>query len=55
MGIIKGVNDERRRVRWSDSKKTTKVFVATLITIIIFIVFVALFSWGIAAIMSLAG
>lgn len=54
MGLFKGVNEERRKVRWSDSKKTSKVFVATIITIALFIIFVALFSWGIAAVMGLA-
>ncbi len=54
MGLFKGVAEEKRKIRWSDSKKSTKVFFATLITIILFILFVALFSWGIAALISLA-
>ncbi len=54
MGLIKNLNEEKRKIRWSDSKKSTMVFFATVITIIIFILFVALFSWGIAAVLNLA-
>ncbi len=54
MGLFKGVNEERRKIRWSSSKKSTAVFIATIITILLFILFVALFSWGIAAVMGLA-
>ncbi len=55
MGLISKVSAEKRKVRWSDSRKSTKVFFATIITIILFILFVALFSWIIAGVMSLAG
>ncbi len=54
MGLFKGVAEEKRKVRWSDSKKSTKVFIATVITILLFIFFVAMFSWVIASVMSLA-
>ncbi len=54
MGLIKNLGQEKRKIRWSDSKKSTKVFFATVITIVLFILFVALFSWGIAAVMNLA-
>ncbi len=54
MGLIKGVVDEKRKVRWSNTKKTTAVFFATIITIILFVLFVALFSWAIASVMNLA-
>ncbi len=55
MGLIKNVSEEKRKVRWSNSKKSTMVFFATIITIILFILFVALFSWIIASVMSIAG
>lgn len=54
MKFFKEVFEEKRKIRWSDSKKSTKVFISTLITIGIFILFVALFSWGIAALIKLA-
>ncbi len=54
MGLIKGINDEKRKIRWSNGKKTTLVFFATIITIILFVLFVALFSWVIASVMNLA-
>lgn len=54
MGLFRGVSEERRKVRWSSSKKSTAVFFATVVTIILFILFVALFSWIIASVMNLA-
>ncbi len=54
MGLMKGVAEEKRKIRWSTSKKSTMVFFATVITIILFILFVALFSWMIASVMNLA-
>ncbi len=54
MGLPKDLAKEKRKIRWSDSKKSTMIFFATLITMLLFILFVALFSWGIAAVMNLA-
>lgn len=52
--FMREVAAEKRKVRWSSSKKSTYVFFATLITITIFIVIIALFSWGVGAIIGLA-
>lgn len=54
MWSLKGLNEERRKIRWSNSSKTTKVFIATIITILIFILIISLFSWGVAAIIELS-
>ncbi len=54
MGLPKELAKEKRKIRWSDPKKSTMVFFATVITIVLFIFFVALFSWAIAAVMNLA-
>ncbi len=53
--FFKEVAVEKRRVRWSTPKKSTYVFFATLITIIVFVLVISLFSWGVASIMALAG
>lgn len=50
MKFLKGVGEEKRKVRWSTSKKASSVFLSTMIVIVIFIVVISLFSWGIAAI-----
>lgn len=54
MGLFKGLAEEKRKTRWSNPKKSTKVFFATIITILLFVLFVSLFSWGIAAVLNLA-
>ncbi|BDU67822.1 MAG: hypothetical protein TYPL_4750 [Candidatus Tyloplasma litorale] len=54
MGILKGVNEERRKIKWSNGRKTTKVFISTIITIFLFVIIISLFSWGIVSIMNLA-
>ena len=55
MKFFKSVSAERRKVRWSSADKSTRVFFATLITITIFVIVIGLFSWGVAAILGLAG
>lgn len=55
MKFLKEVAEEKRKIRWSNSNKSTRVFLSTLITILVFVVVIALFSWGVAAIISLAG
>lgn len=52
--FFKEVAVEKRRVRWSTPKKSTYVFFATVTTILVFVVVIALFSWGVAALISLA-
>lgn len=52
--FLKEVALEKRRVRWSSSKKSTYVFFATILTIIVFVVIIALFSWAVASLMGLA-
>ncbi len=54
MKPLKGISEEQRKIRWSDSKKSTAVFIATVVTILIFILLVAGFSWVIASIINLA-
>ncbi len=51
MKFLNELGEEKRKVRWSNSKKSTKVFVATLITIGIFILVISLFSWLVALVM----
>lgn len=52
--FLKEVAVEKRRVRWSSQKKSTYVFFATIVTIVLFVVVIALFSWAVAAILELA-
>lgn len=48
--FLKEVAVEKRRVRWSTPKRSTYVFFATVATIVVFILVIALFSWAVAAI-----
>lgn len=50
--FLKDVGEEKRKIRWSNPTKSTKVFIATIITIVIFVVVIALFSWVVAALIA---
>lgn len=54
LNFLKNVSAEKRKIRWSSHSKTLRVFFSTLITLLIFIIIIGLFSWGMGAIIALS-
>jgi len=46
---------ESRKVKWSTPAKTKKSFIYTMITILLFMAVVVLFSWGISELFKVLG
>ena len=43
--FLKEVIEEKRKVKWSTVQKSTAVFFATIVTILVFVSVISLFSW----------
>lgn len=54
MKFFKEVAEEKRKIRWSNTNKSTRVFISTIFTILIFVIVISLFSWGVASLIELA-